>query len=121
MANNNNQFSTRDGVARSSAQEPLELFGYAAKYAVILTVKRLGVTRPIDVLDDLERRHFRIAGQRPLEVVRSIMKREAGFQRNRKRQPTLVSLGAGQFRFRDASLTVTTQKRWEKIFPTVIR
>jgi hypothetical protein len=119
MANLTNQFSTRDGVARPTAHEPLELYGYAAKYAVIFTIKRLGITRPIDVLTDLETRNFRIAGQRPLEVVRSIMKREAGFQRNRKRPPTLVSLGDDGFRFREASLTTTTRKRWEQRLPTV--
>jgi hypothetical protein len=119
MANIMNRYSTRDGVARPRDREPVELHGYAAKYAVILTVKRLGITRPADVLNDLEIRHFRIAGQRPLEVVRSIMKREAGIQRNRKRPPTLVSLRDGRFRFREASLTTTTQKRWEKFLPTV--
>ncbi len=125
MANITNQFTiqfcTRDGVARPTEREPLELYGYAAKYAVILTVKRLGTTRPIDVLNDLETRNFRIAGRRPAEVVRSIMKREAGLQRNRKRPPTLVSLGDGQFRFREASLTTTTRKRWEQLLPTVAR
>ena len=104
---------TRDGMARPSTSCPIRLHGYAAKYAVILVVRRRGTARPADVVSDLAGRSVVISGRRPVEVVRSIMKRESGQQPNRVRRATLEQVGPGQFAFVSESLAPSTVRRWE--------
>jgi hypothetical protein len=113
-------YSTRDGRISPTPDGAVMLRGYAAKFAVILVVRRRGPVRPGQVVEDLEARSVFVVGNRPVEVVRSIMKRESGQQRNRVRTTTLVEVGMGLFRFREHSIAPSTMRRWEQRFPTIV-
>jgi hypothetical protein len=89
----------------------------ALRYAIIFTVRRFGPLSCSEVLSHLESRGFEVGGQRRLEVVRSVLNREA--TGTRRRRPTMRRLADDTFLLRPDPLATTTRKRWESRLPTL--
>jgi hypothetical protein len=97
---------------------PEILYGIYLRYAVVLSVCRLGVATPNEVVDFLKARHFEVRGRRPTEVTRSVLRR-ASVGSNMRMTPALRNLGDGRFAARVPALAPSTQRRWEQRLPTL--
>ncbi len=103
---------------RPSLACPALLNGTYLRYAIVFSVCRLGIATPADVFGHLVDHHFLVNGARPIEVVRSAMKR-ASAGTHMRAMPPLRRMEDGRFTVRRPPFADSTRRRWEQRLPTL--